>query len=463
MKQAIRGVTWLGAMLVAGAAMAAEEGASEYPKLTWGGQFRLRQETFDHVPIKADPPGETRGGLNNYMRFRTQIWGQFDIDEHIGVYGRLANEFRHYYDPEENTTWEFPDETVVDNLYLDLRKLLADESLSIRIGRQDLFYGPGGKPFGNGRMILEGTPKDGSRTIYFDAARLTWTKDKTTINLIGIYNRSDAELLINKQDRDITGYSGAYNDLDESGVILYVTQALDQDHWFECYYIYKHESEWENGTAPRMPDLYVNTIGALFATTHSKMFSSSIEAAGQLGERDEEGTMPETTLCGYMLDGYVKANLSPENEMKPFAKLGVTWYSGNDGGTKDDEGWNPLWGRYPQIGTADLMAYSYDADGAARWSNLTFFYGQAGVNLTKDIEWKAMVGQISACEADGPGGGYQRGLYAGSSIGGLLFRPNIRAKDSIKGQIVFEALEPGDYYNVDKTAYFGRWELAYNF
>lgn len=455
MKQMMRVAAWAGSVLVAGAGIAAQEGAPDYPKLTGGGDFRLRQETFDHIPIKVDPPGETRGGLNNYIRFRTRVWGQFDLNEHVGVYGRLANEFRHYYDP-ENTSWDFPDETVVDNLYLDLRKLMADESVSIRIGRQDLFYAPG-RPFGNGRLILEGTPKDGSRTIYFDAARFTWAKDKATVNLIGIYDKSDAQLLINDQGRDVTGYSSAYNDLDESGVILYGTYALAKDVWLESYYIYKHESDWQNGAAT-IPQLDVHTVGGLVAVKINDLLSANLEAAGQVGDRDGQDVM------GYMVDGGVKAAFLRDTAAKPWSKLGVTWYSGDDPSSKDDEGWNPLWGRYPQNGTADLLAYTFDADGAARWSNLTFAYAHAGLSLSKDTIVSAMLGQVMAPEADGPGGGHQRGLYAGATIGSTLAHPGISAKDVVKGHIVVEMLEPGDYYKSDRdTAYFMRWEIGYSF
>lgn len=125
---------WLGALVVSGTALAQEEGAPSFPKLTGGGEFRLRFEQFDHVPIKADPPGETRGGLNSYIRFRTRLWTQFDLNENVGVYARGANEFRHYYEP-DNSSWDFPDEVVMDNLYLDVRKLLDDSVSSASVAR----------------------------------------------------------------------------------------------------------------------------------------------------------------------------------------------------------------------------------------------------------------------------------------------------------------------------------------
>lgn len=455
MKQYLRVAVCLSGMILAGAALAQEGEAPAFPKLTGGGDFRLRQEIFDHVPILVDPPGETRGGLNNYFRFRTRLWGRYDLNEHVGVYARAANEFRHYEDP-ENTSWEFPDEVLLDGLYLDLVKLLADESLSFRLGRQDLFYAPG-RPFGTGRLILEGTPKDGSRTIYFDAARATWTHGAGTIDLIGINNKSDSELVINDQDRDITGYTSGDNKMDESGGVLYGTLKASEQVWLESYYIYKHESDWVNGVAP-MPSLDVHTVGGRAAMKYNDVLSSNLEIAGQQGDREGQDT------SGYMLDALLKAEFMKTSELKPWSSVGVTWYSGDDPGTQDDESWNPLWGRYPQVGSADLLAYSYDADGAAKWNNLTFAYASVGCVPHKDGKASAMVGQVMAPESNGPGGGHQRGLYAGAYYETVLFRPKLTDKDVVKGHLVFEVLEPGDYYNSDRDlGYFGRWEIAYSF
>jgi hypothetical protein len=454
MKKHWQAAVCLCGVILAGA-VSAQEGESAFPKLTGGGDFRLRQETFDHIPIIVDPPGETRNGLNNYMRFRTRLWGRYDLNEHVGVYARVANEFRHYYDP-ENTSWDFPDEVLVDGLYLDLVKLLADESLSFRLGRQDLFYAPG-RPFGTGRLILEGTPKDGSRTIYFDAARATWAKGAVTIDFIGIDNNSDSQLHINDQDRDITGYTSADNKMDESGAVLYGTLKASEHLWLETYYMYKHETDWVNG-ATEVGRLDVHTVGGRVASKYNDYLSSNLELAGQTGDREGDD------VSGYMLDALLKAEFMKAAAVKPWSSVGVLVYSGDDPDTSNNESWNPLWGRYPQVGSADLLAYSFDADGAARWNNLTFVNASVGCVPHKDAKLSAMVGQVMAPESNGPGDGHQRGLYAGAYYETVLCKGKLNPRDMVKGHLVVEMLEPGDYYNSDQdTAYFARWEIAYSF
>ena len=139
-------------------------------KTDGGGDIRIRQEDYNNIPGPAVP-----GTHQDYLRFRTRIWGQVGTDS-VSLYGRLANEWRDYRVPNSSTTtsrnWRWPDEIVLDNLYLDIKGLL-DDRLSLRIGRQDLNYGAG-------RVIFEGTPGDGSRTLFFDALKATVKLSKTT-------------------------------------------------------------------------------------------------------------------------------------------------------------------------------------------------------------------------------------------------------------------------------------------
>ena len=175
--------------------------AEKPAKFRYGFDERIRQEYFDNIPIIADPPGVTRGGENNYFRFRTRVWAEADLMDNVTVKARVVNEMRAWQEPDmsatpERSTYEWPDEWVFDNLYVDIRKL-ANDQLDLRIGRQELIYG-------TGKVILEGTPKDGSRTIYFNAAKATWRFSKdTSLDIFGVYVPED--MAINDVDRELTG------------------------------------------------------------------------------------------------------------------------------------------------------------------------------------------------------------------------------------------------------------------
>ena len=126
-----------------------------------GGDLRLRQEGFDHVPIKAAEPAVTRGGHNDYFRIRPRLFAGVDFGEDVSLDARLCDEFR-----VRNTgqkSYEWPDELILDQLKLTLRDLF-DGRVDLTLGRQDL-------ALGSGRLFAEGTAKDGSRTGFFDGAR----------------------------------------------------------------------------------------------------------------------------------------------------------------------------------------------------------------------------------------------------------------------------------------------------
>ncbi len=242
----------------------------------WGGDIRIRQVMFDDILIVADPPGVTRGGRNHFFRFLTRIWTQWDFTEQVTLYSRVVNEWRHY-EKGSDPNWDWPDEAIVDALYLDLNGLL-DGRLDARLGRQDLIYG-------TGKLILEGTPKDGSRTIYHDAIRLRLhAPASTTVDLLGIYNQPENQLAIGSENRDLTGNDPAFNDMTESGGGVY----LMNDHLaglpFEAYYLYKRESSWIDRAGTNQPGRNVHTVGTRWMPETEFGLSANIEVARQFGE-----------------------------------------------------------------------------------------------------------------------------------------------------------------------------------
>jgi hypothetical protein len=440
-------------MLLLAGSVAAADGAAggDYPAFKWGADLRVRQEYFDEIPIRADPPGVTRGGENNYLRVRPRLWGQVDFDKSSRAYGRLANEFRHVWQPEEDEVaarpWDYPDEVVVDQLYLDWKGLFGDR-LDVRVGRQDLMYG-------NGRVILEGTPKDGSRTIYFDAVKASYRGlPDNTIDFLAIYNTPENELAMSRENRDLTGQTGAYNDITEWGGGVYWKSNTRKDLPFEAYYLYKVETDWMRG-ATYVPELDLHTVGGRLMPKFGPSLDANLELAYQLGERDTQD------VSGYMVDAALNWKPPVVESWKP--KLGVGWYllSGNDPDTSDDEGWNPLWARWPQY--SELYTYAWDADGAVRWSNLSMPHLDLQLSPTSWYRADLMAAYLWAMEDDGPGSGKDRGFLFTWWNRFTLGEKLLTGSDKLTGHLLLEVLEPGNYYNVDDTSVFARWEFLYAF
>lgn len=425
----------------------------------YGADLRLREEAFDNIPIIADPPGVTRGGENNYFRVRPRIWAEYDAMENVTLRARAVNEFRIWETPgsmagkPQRSSYKFPDEVVFDHLYLDVRNLLG-EKLDLRVGRQDLIYG-------TGKVILEGTPKDGSRTIYFNAIKAVWkAMPKTTIDVFGIYNPSIDEIAINDADRDLTGVTSANDDITESGAGLYLKSKSVEKCPYELYYVYKNESDWDKVAGTNAPvaidESDIHTVGFRVMPQLAKDLKGNLEFAYQMGEQGDRD------LEGWMLDTALSYTLPmAADTLAPVADLGFYALSGDDPDTADNEAWNPLWARYPQY--SELYVYSWDADAAGRWQNVMMPYVQMSLKPCKKSKLTAMAGYLLAPEKNGPGGGDERGMLLVLKDEITIAEKLLSSKDKLTGHLWAEILEPGNYYNVDDTAYFLRWELMYAF
>jgi hypothetical protein len=449
----------LGALLFLAAAAPAQEQAQQVEqrlRLDAGFDLRLRQEAYDNVPIIADPPGITRGGENNYFRIRSRYWGSAEYGG-FGILGRLTHEFRHFLEPDDASDWEWPDEAVVDQLYLEGRGLL-DGRLDFRVGRQDLVYGAG-------RVLLEGTPKDGARTIYFDAVKLTWHPGpKSSVDLLGIYNRPEAELTIGSLDRDLTGLDGYDNDMTESGGGIYARIDEIERLPLELYYLFKNESRWDSftpGPDPRpvvKPGRETHTVGFRVLPVLNDQISFEFEGAAQFGETDDD-----RDIGGYL--GYGGATWTLPVTLaggRPRLTAGCYYLSGDDPGTPGkDEGWNPLWARYAQF--SELYAYAFDAEKGAYWSNIVYPSLSASLDFDRLHTIGLSAGMLMAPEKNGPGGGNLRGYFFTACYDFPLFRNIIARRDVLYGHLLAELLNPRDYYKVDDMAYFLRWEMSYRF
>jgi len=450
--------------LVAGVAGGAEQAgvtAKEYAgigpvKCDFGGDIRIRQIHFDEIPINVGT-ATARGGENHFFRFRTRLWGSALCGEDLSFQARVVNEFREYDKPDGADFAEFEDELVVDRLFADIKGLL-DGDVDLRIGRQDLIYG-------TGKILLEGTPMDGSRTIYCDAVKLVYKGiENTTVDLLGIYNQADAELVASSEDYNLTSSLSplaADEESTESGVGVYVKNKSIEGAPLELYYFFKNEEEYEIGTPrPRfavgdiVEERDTHCLGFRVMPKLSDTVSANLEAALQVGEVGDEDT------DGYMVDAVLNMAL-PCDKTKPSLGLGVYYLSGDDTGTTDDEGWNPLWGRWPQY--SELYVYSWDLDGGGRWSNLMMPHVDLSLALCENVKAKALVGYMTAPEKDGPGTGDERGWLGTLRIDFTLAQKLLTDDDKLSGHLLAEVLDPGDYYLVDDEAHFVRWELSYAF
>jgi len=440
---------------------------------TYGGDIRIREEYREEIPPVPASPAPSQF---NYLRFRTRVWGEVAPLDNIAIRMRLCNEVRDWEDPDMSAspdakTYVWPDELVIDNLYVDIRNLL-DKQLDIRIGRQDLFYG-------TGKVICDGTPGDGSRTLFFDAVKVSWKGvPNTVIDVLGMYDQSIADLIVNSTDRDLTGYPKAKDEVTESGGGIYVVNKSVPDLTIEAYDIYKEEGSYDQAATPDTavpgtfkapskawqsfdsvngiygnPALKLNTVGFRLVPKLGSALDGNLEAAYQFGTRGDEDAQ------GMMVDAGLTYKVPVAENLAPTVKAGVYYLSGDDPNSAKDEGWDPLYARWPQ--NSELYVYSYDV---GRWSNLMMSTLSAAVSPIKDILTTTVsISYLTAPEDDGPGTGDVRGTLYVAKAEYTVAQNMLREKDKLAVHAWIEVLQPGNYYATDEDAIFARWQIMYTF
>lgn len=430
-----------------------------------GFDFRLREENIDNIPGNA--PGTVGpGGHQDYLRYRPRVWGQLS-NEDFGLYTRVVDEWRHYWVPRNYKNYNWPDEIVLDNLYLDIKNVLS-ERVALRIGRQDLAYGAG-------RVIFEGTPGDGSRTLFFDAIKArVKLDDKSWLDVIGIYNNPETDLSVGNVNHELTQLSGkTKNGLIESGAGIVLNTRDLPELPMEAYYFWKHESSWEKSGVSQ-PGRDVHTVGSRFTPPFGKELEGDFEAALQLGQTEDD----QSILAGM---GYAGLTWKPPitKSAEPYLKGACYYLSGDNNSSDYPNGsraarndtytaWDPIWARYPQLSELYVLAYNSQY-GIGYWSNLVWPYLEAGCNIATLHKFSVKTGPMYAAEEDSPTGDNRRGWLSTARYDFPLI---VSSKDAgtklgrrltVYGHLQAELFSPGDYYPYESNAYFLRWELDVRF
>jgi len=459
------------AVAVSASFHAAAQEAEKKSPFSAGGDVRFRIENRSYWPATAGTGVGLGTAEELYLRNRTRVWGKYEEGD-FTAYLRFANEFRHYEkptferNPARNKRDKFPDEIFIDNLYFDFKNVA--DMVTFRIGRQDI-------RLGSGRLVSDGTPGDGSRSVFFDAVRATIRLDDTKKNLldiVGTYNRYDDPLTIwlgDKMDsniKDLTRYRSGpapknLSEMDEYGTIAYLTLGESKTLPTEFYYIWKGNDEWKDRDNIR-GSRNIHTVGARALPKFDNGFSAEIEAAGQFGNVAATDTAKSRDIAAWMLAA--SATWKGEQTCKPVATLGTILLSGDKNswnGTTDgstDNSWDPVFNRATWI--AEIPANMYDNN---RWSNLAFIYAEAAADVAKGHRLSSQFGTMYALEKDYGAKGNERGMFVNARYSFPVFNDKgINISGALYGEMMFL----GDYYNKPSAAndaYFARFEIVARF
>ncbi|MFA7684096.1 MAG: alginate export family protein [Syntrophales bacterium] len=448
-------------------------------KADYGGSLRLRQEYWENVIDLETLKAPDR----DFFRLRTSLWGKVDFNPNIGIYTRVTNEARYYlgnfkpfeiapgrpgYETSDSDRFD-EDELIIDNLYLDVKNIFG-LPLDLRIGRQD-FLGQ----YGEGFVILDGTPGDGSRTFYFNAAKATLKLHKNhSVDFIYIYNRQIDDLLPSLYPARSDYLAGYYrnrkvlNVSDERGYVVYGKSKLNDYFSIEPYFIRKEEDSvgryGHRAPGPKS-ELHLNTYGGrvVFTAANWKIRG---EYARQYGEYDDHGKDRDREGDGgYIFIGQKYAELP----FKPEWELGYIYLSGDERGTSSKhEGWNPLFSRAPswnEILVYPMVYESMPDAGAipAYWTNLRLYKLGMKLNLAKTTNLALSYQYLRAVEKTN----ISSPVFSNDSkerghIGTLLLAHSFTKQ--IDGFLQIEYFAPGAFYGHDaEDAIFARWQLQFRF
>ncbi len=410
---------------------------------TYGIYFRLRQETWDNVFDFYNDDHKD----DNFFRLKTSLWTKLDYDKRYIFFIKLTNEARYFMNTSNTSSRPFglnEDEIVFDNLNLEVKNLLG-LPIDLKIGRQDFLFA-----FGEGFLIMDGTPWDGSRTFYFNAAKASVRlNEKNSLDLVYITNQDRDRYLpsIYPAEKRRINYS------DEQGFVIYARSKQIEGFTIEPYYIFKNEE------TEFLPDgeLDLNTIGARVLFSYGT-WQFGGEFAHQWGEydsgRDREGN------GGYI---FVKRAYK-DMKWRPAFELRYVYLSGDDPDTDENEAWDPLFSRWPWLSDLFILTLAPETGIPAYWTNLQLY--RAGVKLafTKNTGFGFNYNYLRANDdpATNDGTPSKAPLYSfDSKERGHLLQAKLshRFTKAIDGYLLVEHMIPGGFYKYDDSATFFRWQL----
>ncbi len=429
-----------------------------WPGVTMGADFRFRIISADNITtLNDDRPN------HNYLfnRYRSRLWMSLSPDDFKDVEFnmRLMWEFRTWCDPENKPQHTNFDEILFDRFNLTLRNLW-DGNLTMVVGRQDII-------FGTGWLVLDGTPLDGSRTIFFDALRLTydWKEKDTRIDTVVISNRASAADRL----KPINDRTAALTEQDEDGFILYLTNNSMEKTQLEGYYMFKSDNPvdhmYDNFPMAWSRKAKIHTLGGAIQHQFTDNWALRTEGAVQCGNKEDAmGNGHKLIAWGTRND----LSYSFLDELKNKIHFAYEFLSGDDPDTGRNEQFDPLWGEWPQW--SELYIYTYSRETMiAETTNLHRFNVGHSFKPTEKLEVKTDYHLLWADENtlkstnSGDGFGFSKnGKFRGQLLTCWL---NYVLTQQLKGHVLLEYFAPGNYYqhNTRSGSYFFRFNLEYTF
>jgi hypothetical protein len=427
------------------------------PWFKWGGDMRLREHYANNMRKLNQ---ELVGHEEHFQRDRTRVWATITPVQDFDINARLTWEFYNFCRPqgvagtslEDRRDTDFS-EAIFDNLNVKWNNAFGLPS-TLTAGRQDIMLG-------DGWLVMDGTPLDGSRTFFFDALRYNYRFDsyKTTVDTIFISQTNDTNQWLEpiNHRKPIIGAEPVIEQ-DELGAIVWLSNKSIEKTELNGYVMYKND----NGVAANGDEGDIYTYGARAAGAIDDNWKYSAEAAQQLGHKKNFFTDQDMhDLCAFGLNSRLSYFLN--DPLNNNFRLAYEFMSGDDPDTKTIEAFDPLWARWPRW--SELYVYTVAAE--TRIGEITNLHRLGpgwSFNPCKKLEVVTDYQLLFADENTRAGNAMfsDNGLFRGELITAWL---KYKFNPFISGHLVGEFFFPGNYYSdfANDPAVFLRYELTLTF
>jgi hypothetical protein len=389
----------------------------------WGFDFRLRNEyVHNGAQIESDLEQNTTDGL----RLRPRVWTSVHPSTNVSLNARLVSEPRYYFRPGSREGWSL-EEGLFDLFNVRLEQV-PGQPLTVTLGRQEL-------AFGNRWLIWDGSTTDGTRTEFFDAARLTLEVEdaRTTLDAIYISQAAETESwlpVINDHDRLIT-------EQDEQAGVLYIRNRSLPKTQLDGFLIFRHQE----AVSARGNQGDVWTAGARAEGPLAERWQYRLESAPQWGRLNGR----DLRACGFNGRLTFLAGGSWQHQFR----AGYEYLSGDDPATDANEGWDPFWARRAQWSELMVLKFAIENRGrAGDYKNLqrpnVGWSFQPAPPLTISADYMPLfANEPASSTASYGGGGYFRGHL-------LQAIARFKLNRHWSGHLWNEWFWPGDFYAPDQ-------------
>ena len=409
----------------------------------WGADFRWRQEFLNN----ARTLDNTTDNESDYQRYRARAWFSLLPGENFAFNNRWTWEGRYYWQPDSKEGFQ-QDYIIADQLNVQIKNIGGDAKNIVTLGRQDI-------ALHDGWLIMDGTPLDGSKTLFLDGVRgqFNFPDAKGSLDAAVFAQRAYADtwspMVMAKNNATLT-------EQDEFGAYVDYGCKPDKVSSYDAYFIYKNnDKKLANGD---QGEIYA--LGARAEHGFTNNVTGRVEGAYEFGRNNNSYTPSNGDLQAWGANSRLTYAFKDQSDNK--LHMVGEFLSGDKPGTQTNEQFDVLWGRWPRF--SELYAITQSSETrAGDYSNLYRLGPTWEVNPTQKLSFSTSYFALFADQRTYPnsvnfGDGYFRGQ---------LFQAIMRYKFNrfLTGHLWGEYFIPGNYYSDARqdNAVFLRAELAFAF